>query len=126
MNIHQPFSPSKIFFLVSTTLILFMFSLLSTGCTKSEDLALNHYDKGLSLFQTKDYNSAIIEFRNALQLDPRMAKAHYHLGLAYVEIGDPINAYRELEMASQFDPSNLDALIKAAEMLFLNIAVIAF
>ncbi len=38
--------------------------------------------------------------------------------LAYIEMGEAINAYREMEMAAQIDASNVDAIIKAAEMLF--------
>ena len=93
---------------------------LTVGCSKSEDLAPAHYDKGVILLQAKDYKGAIIEFKNALQLDPRLAKAHYQLGLAYIELEDAVNAYRQLEMASQVDPSNVDAIVKAAEMLFLG------
>ena len=66
----------------------------------------------------EDYKGAIIEFRSALQLDPRLSKAHYQLALAYIEVKDAVNAYRELEMASQVDPNNIDAITKAAEMLF--------
>ncbi len=104
---------------VSALTLILLFSLLgAAGCTRPEDLAPAHYDKGVNLLQVGDYKAAIIELRNALQLDPRLSEAHYQLGLAYIGIDDAVNAYRHLEMASQVDPLNVDAITKAAEMLF--------
>ena len=109
---------------VKTLLIIlqiFTFSLFIlhfTGCTKPGNQAMEHYNKGINLLEREDYTSAIIEFRNALQINPSMPEAHYKLGLAYIETGDAVNAFRELEMTSQLDPTNLDALIKSAEMLY--------
>jgi len=105
---------------IPALIAIFLFAFLAFGCTKSEDLAPAHYDKGVELYQDEDYRGAVIEFKNALQLDPRLSIAHYKLGLSYLELKDAVNAYRQLEMAAQVDPSNVDAITKAAEMLFLG------
>ena len=49
-------------------IVIVLFAFLAVGCTKSEDLAPAHYDKGVNLMQAEDYKGAIIEFKNALHL----------------------------------------------------------
>ena len=53
---------------------------------------------GIALFELNRYDEAIIEYRKALELNPRSAKAHYNLGLAYFRKemwGEAINEYKK-------------------------------
>ena len=56
MNTYPITSRSKIILFAATIFILLFWALLSSGCTKSENLAPAHYEKGLSLMQAQDYN----------------------------------------------------------------------
>lgn len=48
-----------------------------------------------------EYQSAIIELKNALQADSESAEARYLLGKTYLETGDVLSAQKELERARQ-------------------------
>ena len=90
---------------------------LMFGCSShSGEKKEVHYQRGISHMETGEYPAAIIEFRNAVQIDPRFAEARYQLGLAYIHTQQPGRALGELERAASLDPTNTDALIKVAEM----------
>lgn len=46
-----------------------------------------------------DYRSAVIELRNALQVNPSLPKARYLLARASIELGDPASAEKEVRVA---------------------------
>ena len=50
--------------------------------------------------------AAIPQLEKALQLDPSLQQAHYHLGLSYFQEQRYPEALRELQRAAQFDPYN--------------------
>ena len=64
-----------------------------------------------------DWKAAIIEYRNALQADPKFAQGHYKLALAYLQTQQPKEAFRSISTAVQFDPANLDAQLKLGQFL---------
>lgn len=102
----------KVFFFIAVLLLI--------GCSTSpEEKKTAHYQKGMEYVNAGEYRAAVIEFRNAVQIDPSFAEARYQLGLAYLKTEQPGNALGELERAASLDPSNKDALIKAAELYLL-------
>jgi tetratricopeptide (TPR) repeat protein len=58
---------------------------------RGEELAVMHHLKGTVLADKKDYESAIKEFRVALELDPKMEEAMFSLGWSYSYV-NPENA----------------------------------
>jgi Tfp pilus assembly protein PilF len=62
---------------------------------------------------------AIIEYRRALQADPRLAAAHFELGQLYVKSGDYTAGGRQLTAAVELDGSNSDARLALADLLLL-------
>ncbi|MDH3347110.1 MAG: tetratricopeptide repeat protein [Desulfobulbaceae bacterium] len=64
--------------------------------------------------------AAILEFRNAIKIDPKFAEARYQLGLAYLKTGNGKQALGQLDRAATLDPTNIDALLKSAELYFLG------
>ena len=78
-------------------------SLLLLGLTAcgSHDSAEEHVAKAREFISGADYKSAIIELKNALQLDNQLAEARYLLGTTYLESGDTPSAEKELERALQ-------------------------
>jgi len=68
----------------------------------------------------KEYASAIVEYRAALQLDPKLGEARIKLGDLYARTSDAQNAYREYVRAADTMPDNIDAQLKAGALLLLG------
>jgi Tfp pilus assembly protein PilF len=94
--------------------------LLLAGCKDADEKKEIHFQKALVYLNDNQEREAIIELRNAIQIDPRFADARYQLGLVYLKTGEVRQAFEELQRAASLDPANLDAKIKTAEFLLLN------
>ena len=58
---------------------------LIAGCTRDPQIRKKEYlDKGLSYFEKGKYEEAVIEYQNAIQIDPKFAEAHYELSLIHI------------------------------------------
>lgn len=66
--------------------------------------------RGQQLINKEDYTKAIMELREALQLDPKNSQAHTLLGLAYVKQSQLGMAKVHINKALQLDPKNKMAL----------------
>ena len=78
---------------------------------------LKYLKSGESYFKSGKYQEAVIQFRNALEIDPRFAAAHYQLGRTYLALKNPDSAYRELNESVTLDPGNADAQLQLAALL---------
>ncbi len=92
---------------------------MAAAISRRRFLDRSHYNKGLEYFEKGAIPEAIIEFRNAIQQEPRFADAHYHLSLASMSNKDGQSAMKEMLRASSLDPDNNDANLKMAGMLLL-------
>ncbi len=63
------------------------------------------------------YKEAVIQFRNAIEIDPRFAQAHYQLASVYLKLNSLQQAYRELSTAVELDPGNTDGQLQLATLL---------
>ena len=95
-------------------------SSLNYGCASSEDKLQKHYSKAMDYISRQEYEAAGIELKNVLQANPKHAKARYQLGLVYLKLKNPEEAFKQLEIAAELDPENTDAMLKSAEMLYLD------
>ena len=68
----------------------------------------------------KDFANAIVEYRTALQQDPKLGTARLKLGDIYARLSDGQNAYREYVRAADLMPDNVDAQLKAGALLLLS------
>jgi Tfp pilus assembly protein PilF len=92
----------------------------AVGCRTNPDVAKQEYVKSGDRFvEQKKYAEAIVQYRNAVQQDPRFGEARYKLAEAYAKTGDGRNAYREYIRAADLLPDNVDAQVKAATMLLM-------
>ncbi len=105
-------------FYVTVCFLLFT-SLMAACSTSQEEKKTAHYLKGMEYVNAGEHRFAAVEFRNAVEIDPKFAEARYQLGLAYMKSERPGEALRELERAASLDPSNTDALLKTAEIYLL-------
>jgi len=96
-------------------------SVLATSCARNAEVAKRAYlESGDGYFAEKKYNEAIVQYRNAVQQDPRFGEARYKLAEAYVRINDPAGAYREYIRAADLMPANVESQLKAGHMLLLG------
>src|SRR5262249_19932556 len=66
------------------------------------------------------YKEAALEFRAAINAVPGLATAHFELGLTYIAMGQPGNAYQELERAASLDPSDIEAQLKYGNLALIS------
>jgi tetratricopeptide (TPR) repeat protein len=91
---------------------------LFTGCTRDPNVRKQKYfDSGDKYFAQGKYREAVIQYSNAVQIDPRFAQAHYQLSQAYLKLGDSQRAYPELARTVELAPDNYRARTDMANLL---------
>ncbi len=102
-------------------LIFCLFFLVNlTGCSTPTEKKEKHYLRALEYIKINDNKAAILELKNAIQMDAKYADARYQLGLLYLKAGNPKAAFGELQRAASLEPKNLDAGIKVAEFYLIS------
>jgi tetratricopeptide (TPR) repeat protein len=76
-------SMRRIFGWVPTISVVILILFLSGGCKKKTDQARKHVNLGLQRFEEQEMEEALREFKQAIQLDPANADAHFYLGGLY-------------------------------------------
>jgi tetratricopeptide (TPR) repeat protein len=100
--------------------LLILFATLVISCARDQEAAKWAYLKsGDQYFADGKYAEAIVQYRNAVQRDPRFGEARFKLAEAYVRIHDGEGAYREYVRAADLMPTNIDAQLKAGQALLL-------
>jgi tetratricopeptide (TPR) repeat protein len=74
------------------------------------------YDKGVELFNAGEIRASITSFERALEADAGTIRAHYHLGIAYVNVGENDKAKGHLTQFLEMAPDDPD-VATATEML---------
>ncbi len=59
----------------------------------------------MSALSQRDYSSAVKDEAQAIQLDPKLARAYYLRGVASADLGDRVNAVDDLHAAVGMDAS---------------------
>jgi tetratricopeptide (TPR) repeat protein len=92
--------------------------LTTAACSKDPEVAKREYVRsGDTYVANKQYREAIVEYRNAVQQDPRFGEARSKLAEAYFQAGDIENAFREYIRAADLLPNDVTAQLKAGEIL---------
>ncbi len=90
--------------------ILVLTALALVSCASDPQKAKAKYlAAGQGYMKKGQYGDAVIEFRNALRLDPRFVEAYYELAQADLAQHDWRSAYGSLEKTIELDPARLDA-----------------
>jgi Tfp pilus assembly protein PilF len=111
--------------LISTAFIGILITLILGGCDRftPESKKAKHLEQGQAYFDKGQYNEALLEFKNVVQLDPQDAATHYRLALIYLKLGGTTNlqdAFAELSQTVQLDKTNRDAQLKLGELYLLG------
>jgi len=93
---------------VNAISLWFIISLLSIiGCGISNDKLIEQYnDFAIRSAQANLWNEAILRWQRIIEIDPKNAKAHNNLGVAYEAMERFDEALAEYEKAIELDPSN--------------------
>ena len=94
-----------------------MLLVIAAGCGRPEDKKAKFYSRGRALYEKADYVRAGLEFKNALQIDPKYADAYFMLGQVALKQGDPRGAYSNLSKAVTLDPGNVQARLLLGRIL---------
>ncbi len=101
--------------LVSSVVIFLMVGCVTSTTTstvsfeKSDDAAIQNYTLGARYYQNGNYGIAKVRLERALELDPKMARAHYMLALTHEELGNPRLAADHYKTAVRVGPNDYDA-----------------
>ena len=90
------------------------------ACQDEAARLAEHMERGEQALEAEKPNEAAIEFKNALQIDPNHAPAHFGLAKAYLAQRDVRKAYWELQETVRLDGGNLEARIALAQFLLLG------
>lgn len=90
-------------------------------CTQESPEAkkARHRERAVAYFDQGQYQEALIEFKNVVQIDPKDADGHYRLALAYLKVGgvpNLENAFQELTTTVSLNASNYDAHLRLGQL----------
>jgi pentatricopeptide repeat protein len=100
-------------------LLCFMFVAL-TACASPEEKAAEFLANGEQLLSDGDLVKARLEFRNALQIDNKLASAWYGLAQIAQQNSEWREAYGFLEKVLNIEPNNLDAKLDFARLVLIS------
>src|SRR5216684_6522621 len=99
-------------------ILLAVSTLWVAGCLRNPAARkLQYFESGKQYFQQAKYSEAAIQFQNAIQIDKNFAAAHYQLSQCFLQQGLWGNAYRELGIATELDPTDLQAQLDLANLM---------
>src|SRR5688572_61708 len=87
---------------------------LAASCSNPEKAKAEHLARGESFLKERRWQEASLEFRNAIQIDPNLAAAHWGLAQAYEQLGRGAEYIEELQNTVKLDPSNVLARLRLA------------
>src|ERR1044072_4105544 len=82
------------------------------GCSNPEKSKAEHLAKGEAYLKDSKFQEATLEFRNAIQIDDKLAAAHWGLARAYEGLERFPEMLDELRRTITLDKENLDARIR--------------
>src|SRR5271157_5464869 len=92
---------------------------LMLGCSGPEQKKVKFYNRGKAYYEKADYVKAGLEFKNALQIDPKFADAWYMMGMVALKRGEFSQAYGNLSKAAELAPEHNDAQAQVGSLLLL-------
>ena len=99
----------KIKLIFKIFLIIYV-GLMNADDFNNQEIALNHFMQGEFLLNQGNYALAILEFQDALALDPNAATIHISIADGYRRIGKIIRAENHLKIALDLNSEESEAL----------------
>lgn len=79
----------------------------------------NYFHSGQSYFEKHQYREAVVQFTNAVQIDPTFAEAHFQLAESYLNLQQTNRAYQEFARTVELRPEDYRARIAMTNLLIL-------
>src|SRR5215212_10490384 len=92
--------------------LLLAAAIFLAGCTNPEQSKADHLAKGDAYLKDSKFQEASLEFRNAIQIDDKLATAHWGLARAFEGLERFPEMLEELHKTVILDKENLEARIK--------------
>jgi tetratricopeptide (TPR) repeat protein len=102
---------SKVYYATLLSVLLAAIFAIS-GCSNPEKAKIAHVEKGEAYLKDEKFQEASLEFRNAIQIDEKLASAHWGLARSYEGLQRFQEAFEELRKTTELDADNLDARVK--------------
>ena len=100
--------------------LLLAATLLLAGCANPEKAKAEHVKKGDAYLKDSKFQEASLEFRNAIQIDDKLAAAHWGLARSYEGLGRLPEALEEMRKTTSLDPNNLEVRIRLGTYYMLG------
>jgi tetratricopeptide (TPR) repeat protein len=94
--------------------------ILRRAVEKLPDSSTAHYQLGLALAKTGQWEAALSEIQAAAERNPTSAQMHYYLAAVHNRLQHLPEAAAEYEMALKLDPNHFQANLRYGRMLFLE------
>ena len=99
------------------TIVMAGLAIVLAGCSRNPEVAKRKYlESGLKYMDQEKYDSADIQFKKALQIDPKYAEAHYQLAEADLKQQKSADAFKEMSAAVELDPTHIKARLALGGM----------
>src|SRR5215217_2171298 len=92
--------------------LLLAVAIFLAGCTNPEQNKAQHLAQGEAYLKDSRFQEATLEFRNALQIDEKLAAAHWGLARAFEGLERFPEMLDALRKAVSLDENNVEARIK--------------
>ena len=104
-----------------SVLCLLLAALVSlAGCTNPQKAKAEHVAKGEAYLKDQKFQEATLEFRNAIQIDDKLAAAHWGLARAFEGLEKFNEMVGELQKTVNLDKENLEAKLKLGNYILLG------
>jgi tetratricopeptide (TPR) repeat protein len=90
------------------------------GCGSSADSAAGFIDSGKKLLAQDKPEKARLEFKNAIQVDPKVVESYYQLALLDEKAKSWKAMFANLSKVEQLDEKHHDAVIKLGQLYLLS------
>src|SRR5207248_2241497 len=87
------------------------------SCRNPRALAAQHLQRGDRYAQQQKYEEALIEYRGAVQANPRSGESQKKLGQTYLRLAAPANALAAYVRAADLLPEDVEAQLAAGHLL---------
>ncbi len=108
------------FFKVIFLIFLSSNSVLIADDLKNKDLAIHYFMQGEFLLNQGNYALAVLEFQDALDIDPNSSTIHVSIADAYRRLGRSKRAEDHLKIAIDLDPKDMSGRELLGQLYLIN------
>lgn len=94
--------------------VLAMAALILSGCGGAESRKAKYLEKGKGYLAEQNYDKAVVEFKNVLQIDPKFAEAYFLYGKVEEGRGNYPQAFGLYNKAVELNPDHFEARVHLA------------